>query len=325
MDNILRPILRSGRHKEKQNIEIDIEYDVVTSRPDIVVFINNKYVFSIENKIYSTSIESEGNELKRQYDGLKEKCKDFKIFMIFLVPSKDDGKVKEEDKNLILDGTRTDEKIIIEWEDVRKIIHDIIEDEKNGDISPIDEYVRQTLKAFSNFIKEDFKGYYYKAEEKSTNPLSEGRKKFDDIKSDSKISYVGVKSGIFGLFKEERNLSKKEFQYTTTPETTVKWIKKDIFVKIVDSITNNKFDDISWIDKFEGTKFSSEIIYRIAKCTSKDFYIGIVGGINALRNMTGERIKSKKWSVRLKRKNNENEWIKHDEYLEEIDNKKVFS
>ena len=79
LDNILRPILRSGRHKEKQNIEIDIEYDVGTSRPDIVVFINNKYVFSIENKIYSTSIESEGNELKRQYDGLKEKCKDFKI------------------------------------------------------------------------------------------------------------------------------------------------------------------------------------------------------------------------------------------------------
>jgi hypothetical protein len=312
----LIPVLRSGKHKGIQ-VTVDIEYEVGESRIDVVVFIDDQYIFAIENKIYLNSVESEGEELKRQYEGLKSKCKDYKIFMIFLVPSKDNEKVKKEDENLVLDKGRNDEKIIIEWEDIRKIIHDIIEDENNGNISPVDEYVRQTLKAFSNFIKDDFSGYYYETKKKTKNPLSEGFKEYTDIKTDTEISYVGVKSGILGLFKQDE-IEKNEFQYTT--KTIERWIPKEIFVKIVESISTNEYRDINWIEDVD--QWPSAIIYRIAKDSKEDFYIGIGGGIDALKKMNADDIKNKKWGLSLSKKSKE--WIKHTEYLDVINTKKVF-
>ncbi|GHT49494.1 hypothetical protein FACS1894102_4250 [Spirochaetia bacterium] len=321
ISTVLQPILRSERSSDKLKFSCDIEFSVDNSRIDIVLFIND-YVISIENKIYSEAA-SNHQQLTEQYTGLKNKFKDeYKIFVVFLVPNKEHYLIKSEYDNL--NTNAPDEKIIIDWDLVREIIQEIIDEDQKCLISPINDYLRHTLKAFSSFIADNFEGYYVETSKNygEMNPLAKGRKKLEEIRLDNTITFVGVRYGIYGLLDHEKeDLKSRSFQYTTENMNNHRWLKRDLFIKISDYIINENFDTLDWIEDIP-TAAPSVIIYKLAQKTKKEFFIGIRGGESALTEMNKETIFDKTWSISINKRTDE--WITNDKFLEIVKSKNVF-
>jgi hypothetical protein len=321
IDTILQPILRSERSREKLKFSSDIEFSVGNSFIDIVLFLND-ILISIENKIYSESA-SNSKQLSLQYTGLKNKYgNDYKIFVVFLVPNIEHQLVKSEYDDLKTNDS--DEKIMIEWNSICGIIKEIIDEDRKCITSPINEYLRHTLKAFSAFIDNDFNGYYFETTRNygEMNPLAKGRKNLDQIKQDANITFVGVNHGIMGLLLLDTDeIKSKCFQYTTESINNYRWINRELFVKICNFILNDNFETLEWIEVI-GTVFPSEVIYRIAKNTNVEFYIAIKGGETSLKTMNKETIARKSWYISNNQKTSQ--WITKDKYLEVLDSKNIF-
>jgi hypothetical protein len=304
---------------------MDIEYRAGNSYIDIVLLID-KLVIAIENKIKENSATE--TQLKEQYAGLKEKFKDGdrQIFMVFLVPTNfGSQKIKDEYESLSVEAG--DCKCLLEWSEVVNIIDELLDDERKGNITPIYEYMRHTLKSFSNFIQDDFVGYPFETIRKSSgqNPLTVNAKTFKDIESDSTISWVGVQHGISGLLQYEKiDLENKRFQCAKeSMENERQWLKKDLFVAICKGINSNNFDNIDWgkyVDRLSAAK-----IYRIAKNSNSELFIGIQGGVDALTDMSVDTIKGKSWAIDKERQGKTSNWISKDNFIEIVEGRKVFA
>jgi len=323
LDKSLQNILRSERSTEKLNFSADIEYNVKNTFIDIVLFINN-YIIAIENKILSESASNK-EQLVYQYEGLKEKfAEKYKIRIVFLVPDEMHPYVKNEYEALEKKYPQSDkERTIINWNVISKIIKKIIIQDSKCKISPINDNLRYILKAFSVFIDDDFSGYYFENEKSygSMNPLAEGRKKLDEIINDNSIKYVGVNYGIIGLLTlTKEDLEKKTFQFTSEKIDSSRWLDKDIFINIGNSIIKKEFKNIDWI-KNTNTRFPYDVIYNIANKTETMFYIGIRDGENALENMENEKIEKSQWSISLEKQNSQ--WIEKDKYLQILKKKGI--
>jgi len=300
-------------------VAVNLEENVVLGRIDIAVFYKNM-VLSIENKIYSESALNP-RQLIDQYKGLKDKYTDRKIFVVFLTP---DNNHYTEFDCLNISVESGDYKTQITWNDVSSIIISIIEDENKGAISPVSEYVKHTLKAFSNFINEGFSGYYYptdKTQSGPLNPKAQGKKTYAEIKADKNALYVGVNNGISGLLRfETDNLLKKEFQFTSENMQNIrKWMTKKIFVTICDSIIANKFVSLEWFNEIN--KLKVDLIFKVATKTDVPFFIGIKGGRKALANLSIDTIEAKRWGISLSKDNRNNQWITKDEFVSILEKK----
>jgi hypothetical protein len=293
-------------------VTVGLELNVLYGFIDVVLFLGDSEIISIENKIYEKSASNEV-QLSDQYKGLKEKYPDKKINMVFLVPDDSlSGAVDKEYENLKVEGKDTRNKI--SWKtEIREIIGAILKDESEGKISPVTEYIKHTLKAFSNFIQDDFSGYFY---EKTTspsgiNPKTEGTKTVTEIKKDTTIQFVGVKNGISGLLRINADeLSSRHFQYTSeNMELASAWIDRITFLDICNSITDEKFSNLDWID---GLKLPADLIYKIACHTDKEFFVGIKGGENALKNLSAGEVREKKWGTSLEKITNQ--WLDKDTF-----------
>ena len=321
LKNDLQPVLRSERQSNKLEFSADIEFYVDKSFIDIIIFIN-KNIISIENKIYSSSASNK-EQLKLQYNGLTNKYKGdgYKLFMIFLVPNKTDSLAVAEYDELKVENP--DNKIILEWNDICDIIHEILMEEQQCKISPLNEYLRHTLKAFSSFINDDFNGYYVETTKSASgmNPLAKGRKTLSEIHSDDSITFVGVQYDIMGLLSLGKDeINSKSFQITSeSMDNKTNWIKRDKFLKICDSIEND-FNRIDWMDA-DNIKLPSHILYKIAKQTKEQFYIGIQGGTKALSTMDNAMITNKIWGVSLLQKTGQ--WIEKQDFCKIICDKGV--
>lgn len=223
------------------DVKVNLEYKIDNIPIDILLKIEG-YYFSIENKIYSNSASNK-EQLKTQYQcfqGTKrlEDCKS--VIMVFIVPDTEGDKIKNEYNNLVVDNT--DEKRIISWKEISEDIQEILKMEQNCQISPIDEYLRNTLKSFSVFIKDDFKGYIYN--KINTNRLNEkaiGKVNLKGIRKDENITFIGVQNGKAGLLKmKAEELKNKEFQYTNGQIQDYQWIKKDEFLELVNDIESKE-------------------------------------------------------------------------------------
>jgi uncharacterized membrane protein len=324
LDKSLQYILRSERNSEKLNFTSDIEYNVNRSFIDIVFFVNN-FIISIENKINVESASDE-NQLVLQYEELKKRFGEkYKILIVFLVPDEMHPNIVKEYKALESKYQNCDDRFkIINWDVICNIIKYIIEQDSKCEINPIDDYLRHTLKALSTFIDDDFSGYYFENVKiyGNMNPLSEGRKTLDEIHRDGSIKFVGVNYGIIGLLSlSKEELEKKTFQFTSETIDSYRWLSRDLFIVIGDSIINNKFINVDWIN-YINSRFPYNIIYNIAINTDKTFYIGIKGGETSLENMKNEEIEKSQWGLSLKKENNQ--WVEKKKYIE-IFNKKGIS
>ena len=141
-------LLNLNEQIDPNNFYIDQEYKVNDGINSIdIVLETGRYLIAVENKILKYTIRKE--QLSAGYKGLKkDKDPDKKIILCFLTPeSIDAGRRIRVDK---LNGDRYEH---ITWEQIIKILEEIIKEKNNDKNKRLNNYTKQTLKAFINFIK----------------------------------------------------------------------------------------------------------------------------------------------------------------------------
>ena len=323
----LKPKFRS-EYENQLKLWFNLEYNVDNAFIDIIIGIDN-WIIAIENKIYSKSVTT--GQLTREYEGLKKKNPDVKIGMVYLVPIEEnsdilDGKTEKEFEELSVKGC--DFKTFVTWQrnnidnvpSISEIISGILDAENKGVIDPLSEYTRHTLKALISFISNNFSGYDYERANQSSgiNPLTEERLPVKELMLKDG-GYVGVKGAVRGLLKmNNANIRTHKFQYTSQ-DMSLKpfWLEVDTFKKIVSWLLDNEIGDIDWTGRIP-----SENLYMIAKDYGSKIFIGIRGGENALRNMSGEEIKKHDWNISTEKANPQ--WIDGELFYNITKQKNIF-
>lgn len=182
---------------------------------------NEKIRIGIENKISSQSCQE--MQLSDEYDNMRNKYEDGeKIIMIFIVPSENDANVDTEWNNLKV--KEQDEKCKATWNNIVDIIKDMLKDEADCLISPLSDYVRQTLQAFCYYILNNVNAKKVKVTYKNNgkvyylSQLSDKKMKIE-LENGEIIKGLIPKHMIFDVLLE---LDKNQTSYTT------KWNGKDI-------------------------------------------------------------------------------------------------
>lgn len=306
-----------------------LEYNVENAFVDVVLRIDD-LILSIENKIYGKSASDE-DQLMKQYDGLKRKYgENYKIGIVFVVPTEGEGVLHPyiESEYNKLDVKGSDFKIMITWQrnsiankpSIYDIISSILDAERKGDVDPIPEYTRHTLKAFNSFISNNFLGYEYERSSSYSgkNPLTEETCKIKDLLNRSE-GFVGVANGIAGLLRmEDKKLKTHEFQYTRADMSNKRnWILIRNFNNIIRWLIYGDTNDIDWDVRLE-----ARLLFRIAKDFKDNVFIGIKGGKTALMDMLPDEIRRKRWSINTVK--GSDQWIDGGTFFNIMEQKKIF-
>ena len=148
-------------------VMVELEEQLGNGKVDIGISIpmedNKEHWFLIENKIRPESADK--NQLTNYYKSCRsdsefaDKSKEIKITVVFITPTGDHKKLLEEYDDLELQ--KGDDKIKMCWQNrgdgrsIQEIIqNEILKKELIGEISPINEYIRHTLKAFAMYLGE---------------------------------------------------------------------------------------------------------------------------------------------------------------------------
>lgn len=304
--------------------QIKLEFNVGNVFIDIVVIIN-EWIFVIENKIYNKSHMN--GQLQKEYGGIKnnEQYRDYKVVMIYLVPIVGDlldSKILNEFEELYIE--KNDYKTIVTWQEndveynsVSWIISEIIRKESLGDIDPIFDYTRHTIKAFRKFINDNFQGYEKGIS--SRNNSSEEYKRFNisKLKSLGK-GFVGYNDLNWILNLNKEKLKTYKFKYTENDMSSkIQWIDLRIFNNLCDFCLDK--DNYQKIDWASWNTVSSKSIAQIAEKYKYDFFIGIRGGLEGLKKLSLEELKKKRWQISNECKSKE--WINKESYLRIISQK----
>jgi len=241
--NRLKPHING--QDENSEVKVFLEYkagdfkagEALGAIIDIVLVIDDDYCVSIENKIYSVAATNE-TQLTTQYELLQknENHAGQKITMVFLVPKEDRALTDKEFDNLKV--SEPDKKFKVTWTDIADDIQNILDEEQKCKISPLNEYLRHTIKAFASFIHSGFRGYTEPKQRKNygINPSADkGYLSFAQILEDRDVTFVGIKGGQKGLEQiEASQLKTKPFQCTTSEHApNGQWISRDDFLGIV--------------------------------------------------------------------------------------------
>ena len=139
------------RHKGPQGeVALDIIIELVNSKDD------SSHLIVVENKIRPGAANL--TQLKRYYNVVAKNYEEpeNQITMVFLTPKLNSKNLDDEYKNLELPlvskNKKDDNKTWLYWtgaKSIQTIIRDnLLKKEANGEISPINEYAKHTLKAF---------------------------------------------------------------------------------------------------------------------------------------------------------------------------------
>ena len=319
----LHPSLENNDSIENIDWMCSIELNVEKAFID-VVFTIDKWLFAIENKIYSSSATE--NQLKREYQGLKQdsRFKDYNICMIYLVPISGDfldKKILSEIETLNVD--KNDYKTIMTWQpndlnypSFSKVLSEIIQKEHSCEIEPVHEYTRHTLKAFIQFINNDFQGYESRINKtKSITPFEE-KFNINELKNKT-FGSVGY-NDLSWIVKNKEKIKTFKFKYRKDDITDkAQWIKVNDFNKIIEWLIDGKLPEIDWSIWKD---INSKNIYIISK-SYKNIFVGIRGGLNGFRKLTNEEIISKRWQVSSEKLSKE--WISSKDYYNEFERRKI--
>ena len=318
----LHPSLEHNDSIENIDWMCSLELNVEKAFID-VVFTIDKWLFAIENKIYSSS--STENQLKREYQGLKQdlRFKDYNICMIYLVPISGDfldKKLLSEIETLNVD--KNDYKTIMTWQpnvlnypSFSKVLSGIIKKEQFCEIEPVHEYTRHTLKAFIQFINNDFQGYESISNKTKSTPF-EDRYNIKELKNKT-IGSVGY-NDLNWIIKNKEKIRTYNFKYRKDNITDkAQWVNIKEFNKIIEWLIEGKLPEIDWsIWK----TINSKNIYIISK-SYKNLFIGIRGGLVAFRKLTDEEVLIKRWQVSTEKVSKE--WISSKDYCIEFEKRKI--
>ena len=147
-------------------VELEVQYSNLSKRNDIDIQLslldsseNEFYRIIIENKIRPSSANS--LQLRDNYAAIIND-EDFQLqkpnlTIVFLTPAGPASGLEQEFNNLN-DLQQDHDKVWVTWTDkensnsVLELIKDVLRKEMLGEINPINEYMRHTLKAFTKFI-----------------------------------------------------------------------------------------------------------------------------------------------------------------------------
>ncbi len=186
-------------HAEEMNIsdyDIQLEFPVDSRKRIIdIVFKTQQHIIAIENKIKIESCEE--TQLFEEYCGLKNFIEDDvelnskNIIICMLAPA--NCEFEKYQKN-IPDGNFKK----ITWDEVIALLREIIDLESQAKINPIEEYVKQTIKAFINFI--------------NNIQNIKSAQKFFDLKNGEKYRITSYSSGTITI---DHVLSNSEYENVT--------------------------------------------------------------------------------------------------------------
>lgn len=133
-----------------KRFDIDIEVLLIDS--------SNKELFRIiiENKIKPTSASPE--QLVNYYKAITADETNLEnLLIIFLTPESSNILLKSEFENLILDKDKNHKKCWLYWSSnyysITSLLKNILSKETIGEINPLNDYLKHTIKAFINFIE----------------------------------------------------------------------------------------------------------------------------------------------------------------------------
>lgn len=142
----------------RTEVELEVPYDFENKRNVIDIELrilskdnNTQHRIIIENKIKSTSVKEQ--QLNGYYQALLQDGTE-PIAVIFLTPSGNNIGLSDEFNSLSLTRAE-DSKHWFKWDgesSISSMIREILTKESNADISPINDYVKHTLKAFARHI-----------------------------------------------------------------------------------------------------------------------------------------------------------------------------
>ena len=140
----------------KSQVELEVQYLLNGSRKDIDIEIilsandGNHYKIIIENKIKIGAANPK--QLRDYYNAILEDDPDIEyLYIVFLTPESLSTSLKAEYENLIVSNIH--HKKWLYWDSstqksVINMVRDVLNFETIGEINPINEYMRHTLKAF---------------------------------------------------------------------------------------------------------------------------------------------------------------------------------
>ena len=140
-------------------VELEVEYELENGRRDIDIEVairgNNDtkdFRLVIENKIKRGAANPK--QLREYYDAiLQDDPKVRNLYMVFLTPEINASALNAEFANLVIKGNRQHFKKRIYWDSethggILSLLRQILMQEAIGEITPINEYMRHTIKAF---------------------------------------------------------------------------------------------------------------------------------------------------------------------------------
>lgn len=321
---------------EAASVNVELELDTRGGGViDIVVNYDNWFIM-IENKIYHQSIRPK--QVENQYYGLKNllRQKGFqnpKILVIYLVPAiagldgwSSSQTSREEVKFATLDKDN-DHCTLITWQptdngnevSIVGILRKLLHDEAQGNISPMSYDVRQTLLAFIDFILGEFGGYPY---DRATEKVKLDKRKVADLLKLTEEIHVGIQYGMAGVitkaWKNPQFLS-QELSVSETPRGWQYLPLKDF--KILTEWALNPDKNLSGIE-WSGKPFATRYLYLVAKSAGLEIFIGVQGGLEALRKMNEDEIRERKfWEVSDSKKSWQ--WFSGNDFCQVLESKGI--
>ncbi|PKN51740.1 MAG: hypothetical protein CVU55_09835 [Deltaproteobacteria bacterium HGW-Deltaproteobacteria-13] len=323
---------------------VELEFSYQGGFIDVVIKIDNWFIM-IENKIIQSSKRE--NQIKEQYKGLqdvlhneairnREFGENYRILIIYLVPatqSEGGWSVSPSFYNEIdkVELRESDFKALVSWQpatdetvatvSIISIIREILSDEANGMIAPINMEVRHALLSLVDFAIGEFQGFYYEkaAVKKNGSP----KHKVADVLKMSGDYYVGIQYGRGGVV--DNGWKNPEFLNTevTLSEESRGWQYlpiEDFIVLVKWSIDpyNQTLEKLTWAN----SPFATKNLYRVAKYGKPKMYIGIKGGLKALQDMTPEQIRERTvWQLSSAKKSSE--WMTCEDFFTTLEAKGI--
>jgi hypothetical protein len=312
-----------------KDVGIELEKNVPAARLDMLISIE-EWKIGVENKVNPDAAD-DLQQLNKEYNGLITKYGDNKCILVFLVPTDGLGvlhyKVQRVydtfDRAQLRPGEflkiMTWQKNDIGFPTIISLLDNLLRDEVAGKIKPLNDYARNTLKALSLFINDNFSGY----ERENIRIRNENclRMRGDEIlnKSDG---FVGIKGGVIGLIRQNiEKIKTTHYKFGDIPENG-QWVSVNIFQQICNYKEHGIPHRIEWDRK----EYPASLLYFIVSTCSPEqpLYIGIQGGLRALKGMGVEKIKSKKTKWLLSDTQESNNWISGADFKRELEEKNVY-
>ena len=203
-----------------------------------------------------------------------------------------------------------DGKILIAWDQgtagpsVSRAIGTLLSRDGAGDIEPLQEGTRHTLKALRRFIEDGFVGYPFEQlpAPGGLNEKTEYTLTYNELQLRAE-GWVGVQHGIGGLLRimdEAGGLAAytRPFQFTTQDMTNASyWMPLSTFKAVARLDREKGSSDLGWMDSGLNGPIPASLIHFVAVRAGTPFFVGIDGGAPTLQAMDANIIVQKRWGV----------------------------